>query len=79
MAKLYNFGYKGADRSVYKLTSEHQVDSPVTSISGIDLSTCLKQKKQNSRLSLIVMMQQCRSLLKQLTASSLSKTWTTTR
>lgn len=38
MAKVYNFGYKGADRSVYKMKSEHQVDSPVTSIAGIDLS-----------------------------------------
>lgn len=46
MAKLYNFGYKGADRSVYKMTSEHQVDSPVTSISGIDLSHLTEAEKQ---------------------------------
>ena len=52
MAKLYNFGYKGADRSVYKLTSEHQVDSPVTSISGIDLSHLSEAEKAEFKAEL---------------------------
>lgn len=28
MAKLYNFKYKGSDRSVYALTSEHKTETP---------------------------------------------------
>ena len=52
MAKLYNFSYNGADRSVYRFIYEHQVDSPVTSISGIDLSHLSEAEKAEFKAEL---------------------------
>ena len=52
MAKLYNFKYKGSDRSVYVLTTEHKTESPIISISGIDLSHLTEAEKQELKAEL---------------------------
>ena len=38
MPKVLNFGYKGADRSVYRMKIEYEGDPSVKSVAGIDLS-----------------------------------------
>ena len=52
MAKLYNFKYKGSDRSVYALATEHKAESPIISISGIDLSHLTETEKQEFKAEL---------------------------
>lgn len=52
MTKLYNFKYKGSDRSVYALTSEHKTETPIISIAGIDLSHLTDAEKQEFKAEL---------------------------
>lgn len=52
MSKIYNFKYKDSERSVFKMTSEHESDSPVTAIAGIDLSHLTEAEKAEFKAEL---------------------------
>ena len=43
--KVYNFAYKGADRSVFKMKAEYKTESPMVTIAGIDMSHLTNAEK----------------------------------